>query len=160
MSEKVVILIILIAAFLVLVAIDGRRKMKKKDEENEENIFIIKTEEDYQNNIPKIKNINQEKEINIYIDIENEEEKDILNFEENIEILVEKEIKDAANRIINSLKYKNTYDKDEYKVRDKMCGECGERIIGDMYKEANKTDEKYYCEKCAFSIEGPLFIIH
>ena len=120
--------------------------------ENKKN-FKMKTEEEYKNEISKLKTLNKIKDINVYIEfIENE------NFEANIKLLVENEIKNATDRIINKLKFKSNKN-EELKLQEKSCNICKNYIFGDIYKQVFKVEEKYYCEKCALDIKEPLFII-
>ena len=117
----------------------------------------FKTEESYNKEISKIKAINKNKDINIYIENNNkiiEEE----NFEEHIKTLVENEMKNAADRIIQRLKYKGN-KKPEIKIRDKRCQLCNEYIEGIMYKTLLDDNEHFYCENCSNDIQDPLFIV-
>ena len=113
----------------------------------------FKTEESYKKEISEIKSLNKDKDIDIYIENNYSE-----IFEENIKILVENEIKSAADRIINGLKYKGK--KDEIKIKEKQCNLCQQYIEGDMYKSFVNNEEQYFCEKCSLGIEEPMFIIH
>ena len=120
--------------------------------ENKKN-FKMNSEEEYKNEISKLKTLNKIKDINVYIEfIENE------NFEANIKLLVENEIKNATDRIINKLKFKSNKN-EELKLQEKSCDICKNYILGDIYKQVFKVEEKYYCEKCALDIKEPLFII-
>ena len=123
----------------------------------EEKSFNIKTEEDYKNEISKIKELVKIKDINIYIEYND----NIENFEENIKSLVEYEIKSAADRIINGLKFKNNKS-EELKKQEKICDMCNKLIVGDIFIEIVDDKEICYCEKCSLDIEepkGPLFIM-
>ena len=97
--------------------------------------------------------MNKDKDINIYIENNNSD-----NFEENIKILVENEIKAAADRIINGLKYKGKNE--EIKIKEIKCNICQQYIEGDMFKSFVENEEQYFCEKCSLGIEEPMFIIH
>ena len=124
---------------------------------DEEKTFNIKTEEDYKNEISKIKELVKIKDINIYIEYND----NIENFEENIKSLVEYEIKSAADRIINGLKFKNNKS-EELKKQEKICDMCNKLIVGDIFIEIVDDKEICYCEKCSLDIgepEGPLFIM-
>ena len=121
---------------------------------DEEKTFNIKTEEDYKNEISKIKELNKIKDINIYIEYNDNTE----NFEENIKTLVEYEIKSAADRIINGLKFKSNKNK-EFKKKEKICDICNNLIVGDIFIEILDDKEICYCEKCSLDIKEPLFIM-
>ena len=125
-------------------------------EKEKEKYFNIKTEEEYKNEITKIKAINKNKNLDIYIEFNNNNNDD---FEENIKMLVENEIKNASDRIINGLRFKNRKYK-ELKKQDKICEECNNFILGDIFIKVDDDKEIYYCEKCSFDIEEPLFIVH
>ena len=123
----------------------------------EEKFFNIKTEEDYKNEISKIKELVKIKDINNYIEYND----NIENLEENIKSLVEYEIKSAADRIINGLKFKNNKS-EEFKKQEKICDMCNKLIVGDIFIEIIDDKEICYCEKCSLDIEepkGPLFIM-
>ena len=113
----------------------------------------LKTDESYKKEISEIKSLNKDKDINIYIDNNNSH-----NFEENIKILAESEIKAAADRIINGLKYKR--EKDEIQIKEIKCYICQQYIEGDMFKSFVENEEQYFCEKCSLGVEEPMFIIH
>ena len=111
------------------------------------------TEESYKKEISEINIMNKDKDINIYIENNNSD-----NFEENIKKLVENEIKAAADRIINGLKYKGKNE--EIKIKEIKCNICQQYIEGDMFKSFVENEEQYFCEKCSLGIEEPMFIIH
>ena len=122
----------------------------------------VKTEDEYKAMRDKIEN--QIKDHTVLIEIG-----DNLNdvgrkkpetFEEEIRCVVERELKNAAENITKCLtsNYQKLYLNS--KIQDKNCGDCGELIIGDTYKSAINGEEKYFCEKCSFKINEPMFIIH
>ena len=123
---------------------------------NNKTILDFKTDEAYKKEISKIKTMNENEDINIYIE-NNKIEDD--NFEENIKALVENEIKGAADRIINKLKYQGYNKKQEIKIREKRCQLCNEFIEGNMYKTLLDDNEQFYCENCSIDIKDPLFIV-
>ena len=123
---------------------------------NNNNILDFKTEEAYKKEISNLKTMNKNKDINIYIENNNIEDD---NFEENIKSLVENEIKGAADRIINRLKYKGNNKKQEIKIREKRCQLCNKYIEGNMYKTLLDDNEQFYCENCSIDIQDPLFIV-
>ena len=83
-------------------------------------------------------------------------------FEEEIKLVVEEELNNAAERIKKylTLNNKKLSNKQDLKIQDKICEECHELIVGDIFKNVLDVEEKYYCEKCSFEIDGPKFIVH
>ena len=80
-------------------------------------------------------------------------------YEEEIQCVVERELKGAAERIKKYLSgKKNCYPC--AKSHKKICSKCGRSIFGDLYKSVTDIEEKYYCERCSFSQKEPCFIIH
>ena len=110
------------------------------------------------------------KKINIVVNTEDDyktmrnrvqKEIDPETFEEEIQCVVEREIKKAAERIrkcLSSNSEKYSYSKKQ----DKICEKCNQIIYGNIYKNALKGEEKYYCEKCSFELKenDPMFIIN
>ena len=135
-----------------------------KDKENKEKkkITKVKTQEEYKEMRDGIQKIEDK---TIFIEIE----KDSFNinrkapetFEEEIQCVVEREIKNAAERIKKFLS-SNSKRYPYSKKQDKQCCNCSGLIYGDMYKKAKEISEQYYCEKCAFELndDEPLFVIH
>ena len=136
-----------------------------KDKENKEKkkIIKVKTQDEYKDMRDKIEKKIEKK--TILIEIENDSfnvnRKAPETFEEEIQCVVEREIKNAAERIrkflsSNSKKYPYS------KKQDRQCCSCSGLIYGDMYKKAKDIQEQYYCEKCAFELndDEPLFVIH
>ena len=122
----------------------------------------VKTEDEYKEMRDKIEN--QIKDQTILIEIGNNlsdvGRKKPETFEEEIEYVVERELKNAAEKITKSLtsNYQKFYPNS--KIQDKSCGDCGALIIGDAYKSAINGEEKYFCENCSLKINEPMFIIH
>jgi hypothetical protein len=135
-----------------------------KDKENKEKkkITKVKTQDEYKEMRDGIQKIEDK---TIFIEIE----KDSFNinrkapetFEEEIQCVVEREIKNAAERIKKFLS-SNSKRYPYSKKQDKQCCNCSGLIYGDMYKKAKEISEQYYCEKCAFELndDEPLFVIH
>ena len=134
-----------------------------KDKENKEKkkITKVKTQDEYKEMRDGIQKIEDK---TIFIKIE----KDSFNinrkapetFEEEIQCVVEREIKNAAERIKKFLS-SNSKRYPYSKKQDKQCCNCSGLIYGDMYKKAKEISEQYYCEKCAFELndDEPLFVI-
>ena len=119
-----------------------KNKMQKKE--------VVKTENEY-----KIMRKGIEKEIKdktIIIEIEkkanNLRMKSPKTFEEQIQLVVERELKNASERIINSLSSNNKKLYPNLIIQDKTykCGDCSKLIYGDIYKNAINAEEKFYCE--------------
>ena len=145
-----------LSLFYTFLDVDKMNKEKKK-------ITKVKTQEDYKEMRDRIQTKIEDKTILIEIekDSVNANRKAPETFEEEIQCVVEREIKDAAERIrkflsSNSKKYPYS------KKQDKQCCNCNGLIYGDMYKKAKEIEEQYYCEKCALELndDEPLFVIH
>ena len=132
-------------------------------EENESEITIeVKTDEDYIKLLKTIKE-SEIKDNTILIEIDkvpSETNRTIPEtYEEEIQCVVERELKGAAERIKKYLSgKKNCYPC--AKSHKKICSKCGRSIFGDLYKSVTDIEEKYYCERCSFSQKEPCFIIH
>ena len=135
-----------------------------KDKENKEKkkITKVKTQDEYKEMRDGIQKIEDK---TIFIEIEkdsfNINRKAPESFEEEIQCVVEREIKNAAERIKKFLS-SNSKRYPYSKKQDKQCYNCSGLIYGDMYKKAKEISEQYYCEKCAFELndDEPLFVIH
>ena len=121
-----------------------------------EKILDFKSEESYKKEISNLKSINENMNINIYI--ENKNNNIDNNFEENIKLIVENEMKNAADRIINKFKYQGK-KLSEIKIRDKRCQLCNQIIEGNLYKTIFDDNELFYCENCSIDVKEPLFIV-
>ena len=132
---------------------------KEQKNKNEEKIKV-KTEEDYQN-LKKI-NLNEIKDQTILIEIGNNniEERIPKTFEDEIRDVVERELRNAGERIRQCLSSNDKKNYPSSKVQDKICDGCNEIIVGDIYKNALNIEKKFYCEKCALNINDPMFVIH
>ena len=138
--------------------------VQKNKNNNIEKYIEVKLEDDYK--IMKERLGKEDiKDNTILIEIENNlnninKRKVPETFEEEIQNIVERELKNASERIIN---YLSSNDKKNYpasKIQDKECCVCNEIINGDIYKNAVNIEEKYYCEKCSININDPMFVIH
>ena len=136
---------------------------KEKNKNTKEKIIEIKSDDDYKKMKERL--TSEIKDQTILIEIENNsnnihDRKAPETFEEEIQNVVERELKNAGERI---RKYLSSNDKKCYpstKIQDKICSECKNIISGDIYKSAKNVEEKYYCENCSFNINDPMFIIH
>ncbi len=123
------------------------KKVVNKDEEYTEMLkYFLETK----NN--KIIYVETEK-----IPVHFEGEKSI-EFEDEINKVVERELLIAANNIKKCLTTNISYGSSK-KVRTQNCKACKKQIIGYLYKKVDENDE-YYCESCSSSINEPLFKIN
>ena len=136
--------------------------LEKEKKDIKEKTIEVKTEEDYI--LMKKRIINDIKDKTILIEIENNknniDRRIHETFEEKMQSIIERELKNAGERIRNYLSSNNKKYYPASKVQDKMCDKCGEIINGDIYKNAINIEEKYYCEKCSLDISEPMFVIH
>ena len=134
----------------------------KENNKDIETKIEVKTEDEYKNmrNIiaDEIKGKNINIEIKNNLNIINKKKPE--TFEEEIQFVVETELKNAAERIKNCLSSKNKKIYPETITQDKTCKECGEFIKGNIYKKVLEVKEFFYCEKCSSDINEPMFIFH
>ena len=133
-----------------------------KEENDSETTIEVKTDEDYIKLLKTIKE-SEIKDNTILIEIDkvpSETNRTIPeSYEEEIQCVVERELKGAAERIKKYLSgKKNCYPC--AMSHKKMCSKCGRNIYGDLYKSVTDIEEKYYCERCSFNQKEPCFIIH
>ena len=133
-----------------------------KEENGSETSIEVKTDEDYIELLKTIKE-SEIKDNTILIEIDkvpSETNRTIPeSYEEEIQCVVERELKGAAERIKKYL----SGNKKCYPCamsHKKMCSKCGRSIYGDLYKSVTDIEEKYYCERCSFNQKEPCFIIH
>ena len=133
-----------------------------KEENGSETSIEVKTDEDYIELLKTIKE-SEIKDNTILIEIDkvpSETNRTIPeSYEEEIQCVVERELKGAAERIKKYL----SGNKKCYPCamsHKKMCSKCGRNIYGDLYKSVTDIEEKYYCERCSFNQKEPCFIIH
>ena len=134
---------------------------KEKNNIKEKNIEV-KTEDDYISMKKRITNEIKDKTLLIEIEnnINNINRKIPKTFEEEMQRIIERELKNAGERIRKYLSSNNKKYYPASKLQDKICDSCGEIIKGDIYKNAINIEEKYYCEKCSLNINEPMFVIH
>ena len=133
-----------------------------KEENGSETTIEVKTDEDYIKLLKTIKE-SEIKDNTILIEIDkvpSETNRTIPeSYEQEIQCVVERELKGAAERIKKYL----SGNKKCYPCamsHKKMCSKCGRSIYGDLYKSVTDIEEKYYCERCSFNQKEPCFIIH
>ena len=133
-----------------------------KEENGSETSIEVKTDEDYIELLKTIKE-SEIKDNTILIEIDkvpSETNRTIPDsYEEEIQCVVERELKGAAERIKKYL----SGNKKCYPCamsHKKMCSKCCRSIYGDLYKSVTDIEEKYYCERCSFNQKEPCFIIH
>ena len=133
-----------------------------KEENGSETSIEVKIDEDYIELLKTIKE-SEIKDNTILIEIDkvpSETNRTIPDsYEEEIQCVVERELKGAAERIKKYL----SGNKKCYPCamsHKKMCSKCCRSIYGDLYKSVTDIEEKYYCERCSFSQKEPCFIIH
>jgi hypothetical protein len=145
-----------LSLFYTFLDVDKMNKEKKK-------ITKVKTQEDYKEMRDRIQSKIEDKTILIEVEKDsfNSNRKVPETFEEEIQCVVEREIKDAAERIRKFLS-SNSKRYPYSKKQDKQCYKCNGLIYGDIYKKAKEIAEQYYCEKCALDLndDEPLFVIH
>lgn len=122
-----------------------------------------KTDAEYTLMLSRLKESKLEESHKIFVEasryppgVGREEPKD---FEGEIRMVVERELKIAEENIKKSLVGKKVY-KESTKRQNYKCSKCKEDIIGDMYREVMKDEDNFYCENCASHITLPLFVIH
>ena len=81
-------------------------------------------------------------------------------FEEEIQYVIERELKGAAERIKKYLSGNKKCYPSVKNQKNKICSKCCRNIIGDIYKSVTDYEGKIYCEKCSYSEKEPTFIIH
>lgn len=136
---------------------------KKEKDKLIEKIIDVKTDTDYSTMIDRIKS-NNIKDGTIYIETDKipdeTSRKNSKNFEEEIQYLVESELKSAGERIKKYLSAnKNCFILTKNK-ENKKCSRCQKDIAGNIYKSVTNIEEIYFCEKCSYIQKDPVFIIH
>ena len=134
-----------------------------KDNKEIKKIIKVKTQDEYKEMRDRIQSKKDDKTILIEVekDSYNVSRKVPETFEEEIQCVVEREIKSAGERIRKYLS-SNSKRYPKSKKQDKQCSNCNGLIYGDIYKKAKEIKEEYYCEKCALELndDEPLFVIH
>ena len=133
-----------------------------EDKKKVDRIIEVNIEEEYKTLLKKI-NSQKIKDDIIYIETERvpiEISREIpQTFDEEIECLIKTHLMAAKERIKERLLGK----KESYpmsKIQNKICAKCKHNIIGDIFREVSTTGQKTYCEKCSYSINIPMFVIH
>ena len=132
-----------------------------EDENKEkEEILEAKTDNDYHLLLKRIKD-DKIKDQTIFIETDKVpsqiSRKDPETFEEEIQYVIERELKAAAENI---KKYLSGNKKCYPSAKNRICSNCCRNIIGNIYKSVTDIEEKIYCEKCSFTQKDPTFIIH
>ena len=121
----------------------------------------IEKDEDYQNMLDDFAQDNKEKIV--YVETEklpvHFEGGKSIDFEDEIQKVVERELRIAANNIKKCLTT-NLSLSNSKKVREEMCKECNKQIIGYLYKEVTPEEDNFYCELCSTKVDKPMFKIN
>ena len=137
----------------------------KSNEDKDENTKDIeaKTDDDYTLLLKRMKE-NKIKDGTIFIESEKVpseiSRKTPETFEEEIQYVIERELKGAAERIKKYLSGNKKCYPSVKNQKNKICSKCCRNIIGDIYKSVTDYEGKIYCEKCSYSEKEPTFIIH
>jgi len=134
---------------------------EKIGQEKKERPSEVKNEDDYHTLLKMIKD-GKVWDTTIFIDT-NKIPSDICskeseNFEEEIKLVIETQLKAAGERIKKYLSG-NTNMFANSKIQKRCCDNCYRSINGTIFKSVTDIDEKFYCEKCSEKKE-PTFIIH
>ena len=138
------------------------------DEQNDENekpkelFYEIKRENEYKQLLGLIRQEKIKGET-IYIETgripEEISRETSTTFEQEIEYLIKAQLKAAGERIKKGLSGKMELNPCS-KQQKKKCDKCGEVIIGDMFRGVLDKDRKIYCNKCSYTPNMPMFVIH
>ena len=122
-----------------------------------------KTDEDYTLLLRRMKN-DEIKDNTIFIESDKVpceiSRKNPESFEEEIQYVIERELKSAADRIKKYLSGNKKCYPSVKNQKNKICSKCCRTIIGDIFKSVTDYEGKIYCEKCSYSEREPTFIIH
>ena len=134
----------------------------KIKENNKEKIIEVKTDSEYNNMLKRLKE-DQIKDHSIFIETDKipteTSRQNPETFEEEIEYLIESELKAAGERIKNALSGNKKCHPSAQNQDIKTCFKCSKIIIGNIFKSVTDIDEKYFCEKCSYEQKDPVFII-
>ena len=135
----------------------------EEDNKEKEQNLEAKTNEDYILLLKRIKN-KEVKDQNILIETDKVPSeicrKIPETFEEEIQFVIERELKAAAENIKKYLSGNKKCYPSAKSRKNKICSQCCRTIIGDIYKSVTDIEERIYCEKCSFIRKEPTFIIH
>jgi len=134
-----------------------------EDNKEKEQNLETKTNEDYILLLKRVKN-DEIKDKNILIETDKVPSeicrKNPETFEEEIQFVIERELKAAAENIKKYLSGNKKCYPSAKSRKNKICSQCCRTIIGDIYKSVTDIEERIYCEKCSFTKKEPTFIIH
>ena len=134
----------------------------KIKENNKEKIIEVKTDNEYNNMIKRFKE-DQIKDHSIIIETDKvpteTSRQNPETFEEEIEYLIESELKAAGERIKNALSGNKKCHPSTQNQDIKTCFRCSKIIIGNIFKSVTDIEEKMFCEKCSYEQKDPVFII-
>ena len=136
---------------------DGEKEKEK------EKFLEAKTDNDYHLLLKRIKD-DQVKDKTIIIETDKLpsqiSRKNPETFEEEIQYVIERELKAAAENIKRYLSGNKKCYPSVKNRKNKICSRCCRNIKGDIYKSVTDIEERIYCEKCSFNQKDPTFIIH
>ena len=134
----------------------------KTKENNKEKIIEVKTDNEY--NI-MLKKLNEKELKKNYVYIETDKvptetsRENSETYEEEIEYLIECELKAAGERIKNYLSGNKKCYPSTKGLDIKTCFKCSKAINGNIYRSVTDIEEKCFCEKCSYEQKDPVFII-
>ena len=135
----------------------------ENDDKEKETILEAKTDNDYRLLLKRIK-AEEIKDETILIETDKLpsqiSRKSPETFEEEIQYVIETELKAAAENIKKYLSGNKKCYPSVKNRKNKICSTCCRNIKGDIYKSVTDIEEKIYCEKCSFNQKDPTFIIH
>ena len=73
--------------------------------------------------------------------------------------MIRTQLKAAGERIKKGLSGKSELIPSS-NFTNKMCCKCQKHIIGNVYRSVTDLEQKIYCEKCSYSLNIPMFVIH
>ena len=138
-------------------------KTKNEKDKIKVKFIDVKTDANYITMLNRIKS-DEIEEDTIYIEtdkVPNETSRtNSKNFEEEINYLIECELKTAGEKIKKYLAANKNCFTASKNEENKVCSRCSKDIEGTIYRSVTEIDEKYFCEKCSFTQKDPIFIIH
>ena len=139
------------------------KKKKEGNEEPNDKLHEIKREEEYSTLLDEIRKGDEIKDNIIYIEtdrVPEEISRDFSeSFEQEIEYLIETQLKAAGERIKKGLSGKMELYPSS-KKQEKFCKQCKLPIIGDIYRIVEDIHQNTYCKKCSINFSQPVFVIH
>ena len=132
-------------------------------EDEQEFVHEVKREEEYVDLLGLIKQEDVVKDSIIYIEtdrVPEEISRDFSeSFEQEIEYLIQTQLKAAGERIKKGLSGKMELYPSS-KKQEKFCKQCKLPIIGDIYRIVEDIHQNTYCKKCSINFYQPVFVIH